>query len=100
MPTPRRVSSTPARSSSPYTFATVFALIFRSTASCRTVGSLSPRPQPARRDRHADRPFELGIQRRSVRGVDRKHSLVSYCSMRIVQVGRRDVKGAFEVAQP
>ena len=38
-PTPRRVSITPARSSSAYTRATVLALTRSSTASWRTVGS-------------------------------------------------------------
>ena len=70
-PTPRRVSITPARSSSAYTRATVLALTLRSTASCRTVGSWSPGLQTARRHRRPESPLELRVDRRAVPGVDR-----------------------------
>ena len=49
VPTPLRVSSTPARSRSAYTRATVLAFTRSSTANCRTVGSWAPganRPDP------------------------------------------------------
>ena len=42
VPTPRCVASTPGRSNSAYTLATVLAFTGRSTASWRTVGSRSP----------------------------------------------------------
>ena len=66
VPMPRCVASTPARSSSAYTFATVLALMRSSTASCRTVGSRSPGLQAPGGDRGANAAIELRVERSRV----------------------------------
>ena len=70
-PTPRRVSMTPARSSSPYTRATVLALISRAHRELPHGRQLIAGAEAAGGNRRAQATFELRVNRRRVAWVDR-----------------------------
>ena len=87
VPMPRRVWSTPARSSSRYTRATVLALTFKSTASSRTVGSWAPASQSSGGDGGANASLQLRVERRRVSMVEgQEPGHMSHCTSTLVQV--------------